>query len=100
MSKIIRNGTRCDIIVQTPLGAFVFGAGKSVELADDRAEAAQKAGKWYFLARDLIAEDTAPAKAQDETDGDGEQGGETPAPATGQAPATAADQPAKPKKGR
>lgn len=57
MSKLIRNPRQADITVHTPLGAFFFAAGKSVELADDRAKAVQESGKWYFAEGDLTEED-------------------------------------------
>lgn len=61
MSKIIRNVRAADITVNTPLGAFSFRAGASVELADDRADAAIAAGKWYINDGDLTVEDVPAA---------------------------------------
>lgn len=52
----IKNTTKADIHVATEAGDFVFKAGQSLELADDRAAMVAEKGAVYFTVGELVSD--------------------------------------------
>lgn len=70
----IKNTSQCNITVTTPAGEFVFKAGETLELGDDRAALVAKHGAVYFTVGELVADAEFPALKTDEA---GESNAET-----------------------
>lgn len=65
MAKI-QNTTKANIHVTTEAGDFVFKAGESLELADDRAAMVADKGAVYFTVGELVADADFSAQKTDE----------------------------------
>lgn len=52
----IKNTSQCNIVVTTPAGEFVFKAGETLELSDDRAALVSKHGAVYFTVGELVGD--------------------------------------------
>ena len=52
----IKNTTKANIHVTTEAGEFVFKAGETLELADERAAMVADKGAVYFTVRELVSD--------------------------------------------
>ena len=62
----IKNTSQCNIVVSTPTGEFIFKAGETLELSDDRADLVSKHGAVYFTMGELVSDAEFSATKADE----------------------------------